>query len=174
MDKVQIGGVKIIGDLLQVSSFCSKKDMHMQNALCGELAKREINIQYLAKNRGDNQETVLTFCVEGSCMEQLNDIFSESPFNIFENRTISPAALVTFYPRCDKQELLGAILMMWGLKDLPLHGMATSLSAVSCVTDESRIDDVLSAINEHMILPPNHAPFMRETKVIQTALKVNS
>ena len=171
MEKIKIGGVRLNRKLLQVNFFGQESEVHLIAEVCREMARRTINIAFLSGRSAQGNMTRASFCVEADKEQQVRESLELITAHVQKAEFISPIAMITFHPRGDGLELLGAVLELWGQNNLPLHGLSTSLSAISCTTDDTRVEDVLSAIEDYVILPPNHAPLLPEIKVVQSPLK---
>ncbi len=132
------------------------------------LTKNEANVSFLVTRREGDAHRV-SFCVDKTYGRLVAELMKTAPAGV-SGKLIAPVALVTFYPRRKGLGLLGAVLAMWGSENFPLYGAATSLSAVSCATDDNRLEEIFSAIDEHMKLPSNHTPFVSPLKVTQSSL----
>ena len=139
--------------------------------VCGEMARRTVNIAFLSGKSAPGAMTRASICVEADKERQVRECLDVGAVHAEKTEFISPVAMITFHPRGDGLELLGSVLELWGRNNLPLHGLSTSLSAISCTTDDNRVEDVLSIIEDYVILPPNHAPLLPEIKVVQSLLK---
>jgi hypothetical protein len=171
MEKIKIGGVRLIRKLLQVNLFGKASEVLLISEVCREMARRAINIAFLSGRPAQGNTARASFCVEADKERQVGESLDFITAPIEKTEFLSPVAMITFHPRGDGLELLGAVLELWGENGLPLHGLSTSLSAISCTTDDARVEDVLSAIEDYLILPPNHAPLLPEIKVVQSLLK---
>ena len=74
---------------------------------------------------------------------------------------------LSIFPHHSNLKLLGLSFYVFGKQNLPLYGMASSISSLTFITDYSRLDEAVSTLLEYMDLPPNHAPFRPEIHVIQ-------
>jgi hypothetical protein len=171
MEKIKIGGVKLNRKLLQVNFFGHASEIQLLAEVCREMSRRAVNIAFLSGKSAPGSMTRASFCVEADKEQHVRESLDLSTVHVQKTEFISPIAMITFHPRGDGLELLGTVLELWGRNNLPLHGLSTSLSAISCTTDDNRVEDVLSAIEDYVILPPNHAPLLPEIKVVQSHLK---
>gem|GEM_PF-3061810 len=169
MDKIEIGGVRLKRDLVQVEFRFPSSACATTSEICDKLTRNEVNVSFFMTRSDKGAMSSVSFCVDRTHSRLVAEIMKRAPAGVAGKLT-SPVALITFYPRRKGLGLLGAVLAMWGMKKLPLYGVATSLSSVSCATDDTRVEEILSAIDEHMKLPSNHTPFVSPLKVTQSSL----
>ena len=74
---------------------------------------------------------------------------------------------LSIFPHHSNLKLLGLSFCLFGRQNLPLYGVASSISSLTFITDYAQLDNAVSILLEYMDLPPNHAPFRPEIHVIQ-------
>ena len=55
--------------------------------------------------------------------------------------------------------------LFFGKADLPIYGMAASLSALTLTTDFQMLDGAIESLKPYISLPPNHAPFRSQLRI---------
>ncbi len=76
--------------------------------------------------------------------------------------------ILTVFPHHSLIKILGVIMVSWGAQSIPIHGIATSLSGISFVTDYHCIDKAVEAIQHSFQLPDNRAPSKPEIRYYQS------
>jgi len=64
--------------------------------------------------------------------------------------------------------ILGLIISSWAAQSIPIYGIATSLSAISFVTDYQLIDKAAKVIQDLFQMPEDHAPIKPEIRYLQS------
>ena len=79
--------------------------------------------------------------------------------------------MITVFPRHSALAILGVVLASWGAESIPIYGIATSLSAVSFITDYRIMDKAIEAVQDSLQLPGNRAPIKSELHYYQSEVK---
>ena len=106
-------------------------------------------------------------CVESGDISRVKKVIDIEPALKENIEYISPVGALSIFPHHSKLKLLGLSFYILGKQQLPLYGMASSISSLTFITDYSQLDEAVSILLEYMDLPPNHAPFRPEIHVIQ-------
>jgi hypothetical protein len=78
--------------------------------------------------------------------------------------------MVTIFPYHSALSILGIIMATWVENSIPVYGVATSLSAISFLTDFQAIDKAVEVIQSSFQLPDNHAPLKPELHYYQSTV----
>lgn len=70
--------------------------------------------------------------------------------------------IITIFPHQSAVKILGAVMVSWAEQSIPIYGIATSLSAISFVTDYNLLDRSTKVIQDLFQLPEDHAPIKPE------------
>ncbi len=156
-----IGGLKISWELIQLRLF-PKAGLPVTE-LFRRLADQQINLTGVTLDVTDG-------LLSGLCLISAEDRFlverALQPFNgSFEIQT--NVGTVTLYPIQGRLGLVRRILSALSRAELPVYGVASSLSSLTITTDYRRLDDAVSAVRRLVELPDNHAPFRPEFRVKQ-------
>jgi hypothetical protein len=74
---------------------------------------------------------------------------------------------LSMFPHHSNLKLLGLSFYLFGELRLPVYAMASSISSLTFITDYQQLDNAVAALLEYVELPPNHAPFRQDIRVIQ-------
>lgn len=78
--------------------------------------------------------------------------------------------IISIFPHHSALKMLALIMVSWGKQSIPIHGIATSLSAISLTTDYHVVDKAVEVIQGLFQLPDNHAPLKPELLYYQSAM----
>jgi len=106
-------------------------------------------------------------CVDAGDINRIKKMVALEP-NLRETvEFISSVGALTLFPHRSNLKLMGLALFLFGREQIPMHGIASSISALTFITDFPILDNAVSIFLKYVDLPPNHAPFRPETQVIQ-------
>ena len=128
-----------------------------------------------------NLPFITTLCTAGnariSCCAMLQDgdrirnHFDGEPD--FEGKVtwVPAVGMLSLFPHKSRLRLLETALTAMASADLPIHGFATSVSALSLITDYRGMDLAVTAVKRHFDLPRGHVPMKPELLVSQSATR---
>jgi hypothetical protein len=160
-NKLSIGGLKVSPPLALIVMRAGARPSVAE--VFQRFAHQRINMTLVAL------ETIAGQPAGTCCIDQEELAAAEALLGPARNaiEIVAPVASLTLYPHKARLVLLQAVLWAFGQAGLPVHAVASSLSALSVATDYSRLDDALAAIETITELPPNHAPLRPTVRVRQ-------
>jgi len=163
---IRAGGIKVSPPLAQLDLARGSPPEPGITSLIAGLADERINITFLTRS-GPGALSEASLCVAEtdrsralSVARRLGDLDSRLS-------VIAPVVAVSIYPHGANAGLLGALLRTLAHKKLQLLGLATSLSALTITVEASHLAKILAALDDLLVLPPNHAPLRWELLVKQ-------
>ena len=163
-NKIRVNGIKCSRELIHINILPTHGKRNLNAIFLRSMTENRINVTFLsysalaARVQG-------SFCVALEDLERLNNILMLDP-DLKENvECISPVGSITIFPHKFSLNFFGCLLHVFGKAGLPLYGMAASLSALTLTTDFHLLDDAIRAIEPHVSLPPNHAPFYSQIRL---------
>ncbi len=160
---IRAGGIKVSPPLAQfdlVRGNSAPPDHGLVSLLAG-LADERINLTFLTR-AGSTAPTVASFCVTETDRARAEDVVRALPDIASRLSMIAPVVAVSVYPHGADAGLLGALLRTLAINNVPLLGLATSLSVLTVTVGASRLEPALAALDDILELPPNHAPLRWE------------
>ncbi len=124
-----------------------------------ELGKMGINVQFIVQDIELNDRANMSFCVSRGDMESalstIEGINSEIQAEKITCQT-DVAIISTHGPHFrDYPGIAGMVFSTLASVEINILAISTSISAVSCVIDESRVNDAVNALKEAFDIPPN-------------------
>lgn len=164
--KIRINGIKFSPELVQINLLNRFPPLDSMAFFFQLLAQHQINIPLILTS-GMGEKNTGSCCVAIDDINRIKRVVAEKP-NLKENLEFIPGiGTLSIFPHHSKLKLLGLSFYLLGKHQLPLYGMASSISSLTFITDYSQLDKAVSILLEYMDLPPNHAPFRPEVHVIQ-------
>lgn len=164
--KIQINGIKLSAELVQVNLLDGFPPQDFRALFFRLLAQNQINIPFIivAGMREKIQGSCCVAAEDAARVEKLVTMEPELRGNI---EFIFNLGALSMFPHHSKLKLLGLSFYLFGETRLPMYGMASSISSLTFITDYPKLDSIVSTLQQYVDLPPNHAPFRPEIRVIQ-------
>jgi aspartokinase len=173
MDRLKIGGLKISFALCQFELKGMEPPQKILSNISKALSTEKINIEFLTYNSANSGPYHISLCVNQNNFYSTSKIFQRNdllPLN-WEVIPREGIGMVTIFPYDSALAILAVIMVSWGKNSIPIYGVATSLSAVSFLTDFQAIDKAVEVIQASFQLPGNHAPLKPELHYYQSSLR---
>jgi len=167
-ERLSVGGIKLSPELVL---FNYSRHVHQACALLPTLrtlSHQQINIFFLSLARHGPEDTVTTsFCVLPEF--RTSTMAALTAMNTTDNNitSCSNVGVLSIYPHRHNLSLLGKVLSTLAGQGVPIHGLCTSISALSILTDFKEFDAAVTALAGVLDLPPNHSPFRQEFRIRQ-------
>jgi len=84
---------------------------------------------------------------------------------------VPAVGMLSLFPHKSRLRMLETALAAMAWADLAIHGFATSVSALTLVTDYRGVDRAVEALKRHFELPRGFVPMKPEFKVRQSATR---
>ncbi len=164
--KIRISGVKLSWELAQFNCAETSGRVVWTARLIRYMAENRINISFLCFNSGD-KGTTSSCCVAAEDFGAAKRLLNQEPRIKDHLDIIAPVGTLTLFPHHDSLALLGLVISEFGKADIPIHGIGTSISALTFSVDYRRLDRAVGVLEAVLELPANHAPFRPEFRVKQ-------
>ena len=172
MERLKIGGVKLSVEFCHFELRGSDPPQKTASTVSKALASEKINIEFLTYNSSKDGVYQISICVNQDKFYSTSKIFQKKgclPVN-WEVSSREKIGMVTIFPYHSALAILGVIMATWGGNAMPIYGVATSLSAISFLTDFQAIDKAVEVIESSFQLPDNHAPLKPELHYYQSTV----
>jgi aspartokinase len=164
MEKVKLGGMKQSLELCQFDLRGPDSPERIVPRVCKLLASQKINIAFLTYNKRDNESYQLTICLNQCDFTRSSGILNTEGTlpRGWTMRSREHVGILTVYPHHGPIKIIGRVIVLWATQSIPIYGIATSLSAISFITDYHAIDKGSEVILNSFQLPDEHAPIRPE------------
>jgi aspartokinase len=164
MEKVKLGGMKQSLELCQFDLKGPDLPERIVPRISRVLASHKINIAFITYNQLRNEFHQLTICPHQYDSSRTSGILVTTgtlPAG-WAIRSREHVGIITVYPHRSPIKILGCVMVSWAAQSIPIYGIATSLSAISFITDYGTIDKAIEVLRETFQLPEDHAPIKPE------------
>jgi len=173
MGKVKIGGLKQSLELCQFSLKGPDSSGTIASKISRLLASHQINIEFLTYYPNKTAHHRLTFCISQDLYSRVLQILKkdDSLPKAWHINCREHVGMVTLFPHHSTLTIVGILMTSWKEQSIPLYGIATSLSAISFVTDFQTLDKATDIIQNFFQLPNGHAPLKPVIRYYQSTIR---
>jgi hypothetical protein len=163
MEKMPIAGVKRSGELLQVniSGFSNVLDAKFE--LSRLLSANHINMPFLSGVFLEERSEA-TGCVSAAEESRVRQLIQADSKLRHRAEFFPSVGLISLFPHQSSLKVLGLSLFALGAAGLPLHGMCSSLSALTLITRYDCLEDAVASLQEHLDVPRENDAFEADLK----------
>jgi len=170
MEKLKIGGLKQSLELCQFVLRGLDSSEEIASKVSKLLLSQKINMELLTFYSQRNNYHQLTFCISQDKFSATSEILKKegSLPRDWEINSREQVGIITIFPHQSAIMILGLIMSSWAAHSIPIYGIATSLSAISFVTDYQLADKATKVIQDLFQMPEDHAPIKPEIRYHQS------
>ncbi len=165
-DHTPINGLKRSERLASIWIHTPSRMANPLPRFCRLLARQQINIAFLTSAGLIDSQPVLC-CIDCKDQPLVADLMDRNEDLKPYIRYGDSVGVITFYPHHSSLQLLGMALQLLSRKQIRVHGLASSIAALSFVVDFQRLDDAARAFAANLQLPRNAAPQRAEFRIRQ-------
>ncbi|MFW6115195.1 MAG: hypothetical protein ACOC6E_02735 [Thermodesulfobacteriota bacterium] len=164
MEKVKLGGMKQSLELCQFDLRGPDVPERVIPNLSRLLASQKINIGFITYNQLSSEFHHITICPYQDDFSSTSRILNAAgtlPVG-WEMHAREHVGTITVYPHRSPIKILAGVMMTWASESIPIYGIATSLSAISFITEYGMIDKGVALLRTAFEMPDDHAPVKPE------------
>lgn len=167
MERIKIEGIKLSNELAAVNFRNLPNVRDHQSRFCHILAGNQVNLIFLSTTCiGENNQ--LLCCVAVEDQRRVKDLIDSEPGMNSYVEYIHDVGLLSVFPHQFSLKTLGLVLKVFGKTHLPLYGLASSLSALTFITDYVHLSKAVTALQECLDVPPDQISLKPEIRVRQS------
>ncbi len=155
-DKIQIGGIIRNANLSLLGVIGLPDRPGSARLVMNAMGRRGINVEFIAQGIGEQDRANLTFCVSKDNFKDAldalrQDVAAEVEAIVFIENV---ASVAIFGPDFRQRPAVAASLFeALAQADINIRAISTSISTVSCIIDNDRLEDALVAVHQSFELP---------------------
>lgn len=154
-EKVRISGIKLSSELVLLyvpdpdnSGFSISPLFHILN-------EKRINMPFVAVSSMDTGFSG-SCCVSSQDIDHVRNIVDADDILKTKVQCIHGVGMVSVFPHRRSMKVLGLSLHAFAKEHIPLLGMASSISALTFITDYIRLDEAAVSLAGYLNLPMNY------------------
>ena len=163
-DKLRADGIKLSLEmtLITIRAFSSELDPNARFLkLMGE---NRINLPFLCDAARDDSKSGI-YCILSEDIPRAKRVIARGETLATRLEYLPSVGSISVFPHNFNLEFIGVMLSLMGRSGAPMHGLATSISALSMITDFSLLEQVANYLSRHVSLPGNHSPFRPDIRI---------
>lgn len=166
MQKIRINGLKLSTELVRLHLELSEGDKKPMTDMCRLLGDHKVNILFMT-NAVQSEQTYALFCIDADKHRLAESLIGKEPCLKASTRIFPGGGLLTLFPHKSSLRMVGLVLQKLGENRIPMYGLASSIAAITFVTDYNRLDDAAKVLTECLDLPESATPIKSILKVKQ-------
>jgi aspartokinase len=165
--RIRIGGLKLSGELVGLRLFKGSDPEVSIEHLPEVLSKNRVNMPFLTVT-GNEHRSRITCCVDAENENQIRKIIHNEPLLRDQVEVLTGVGSLSLFPHKFDLRMVGLCFSALAKAEIPIHGMASSLSSLTFVVDFALLGKAVNALTEFLEFPPDHAPFEPVIHVTQS------
>jgi hypothetical protein len=166
MKKIRVEGIKLSDELLQVNLRSLSVSKTPASQICQLLTINQINMPFLSMTHME-EGLHLSLCVTSEDSIRVRALLESEPTLTGNLEFIPAVGLLSLFPHQSSLKFLGLSLCAFKKAHVPLYGMASSISALTFITDYAHLDRAVASLEKYLDFPPNFAPYRPEIHIRQ-------
>ena len=157
-ENLRADGIKLSLEMTLVTIRTSSGGLDPNARFLKLMGENRINLPFLCSAARDDT-TVSTYCILTEDITRANNVIASDKTVMTHIEYLPSVGTISVFPHNFNLEFFGMILRLMGELGAPLHGLATSISALCMVTDFSLLEQIAGYLARYVSLPGNHSPF---------------
>lgn len=166
-EHLSINGLKLSDPLIVVRVDEGGQAVGRLTRLCRLLAENEVNLAFMTWAGASLDRQPILCCIDpkdqvaaAQWIDRTDDLRGQVRFG-------GTVGLITFYPHHSSLKLMGLALELFSRSGIVVHGLASSISALSFVVDFDRLEEAGRLLSDHFELPENVSPPRADFRIRQ-------
>jgi hypothetical protein len=166
MPKIPINGIKLSGPYTTLWVAASGLKAARLGALYRRLTDNCVNIAYMTTGNAISHEPAL-YCIHRTELAKVKELLDSDPQFHDGIRVGGDVGLLTLYPHRSSLSVLGSALLLLGEHGVCIHGMASSISALSFVVAFEQLEAAGTVLSRGLELPESATPMTATVRIRQ-------
>ena len=166
-EKIRIEGIKLSGELVAVIFRNLSNIKNHISRFCHILVENRVNLVFLTTTNIHNNVQV-SFCVAVEDQALVKELVKTEAGVAPDVEFIAAVGALSIFHHQFDLKFLGLVLNIFGRARLPVYGLASSLSTLTCITDYANLNKAVKAIQEYIDVPSGQISLKPEFHVKQS------
>ena len=164
IDTLRANGIKLSLEMTLITIRASSSESDPNARFLKLMGENRINLPFLCDAARD-AITSGTYCMLSEDIPRAERIIAGDQTLAPNLEYLPSVGSISVFPHNFSLVFIGSVLRLMGESGAPLYGLATSISALTMITDFSRLGPTVDYFARHMSLPGNHSPFSPELHI---------
>ena len=163
-EPLRADGIKLSLEMTLITIRASSSELDPNARFLKLMGENRINLPFLCDAAHDSRKSG-TYCILSEDIPRAKWIINgDKPLTTCLEYLPSVGSISVF-PHNFNLEFIGVMLSLMGQSGAPLHGLATSISALTMITAFSLLEQTATYLSRHVSLPGNHSPFSPDIRI---------
>lgn len=145
--RIRIDGITLSKRLIVVQLWNLPDINGYLDQFCRTLSKHHINLSFLSATRMEGERQI-TCCVAEEDQNSIKTVLQSEIGLACSVRYISSACILSLFPHRFDLKVLGLVIKAFDDSNIPLYGLASSISTLSFLTRYDTLDDAVVALKK--------------------------
>jgi hypothetical protein len=128
------------------------------------MGENRINLPFLC-DAARNASKAGTYCMLTEDIPRAERVIARDRTLADRLKYLPSVGSISVFPHHFNLAFMGAMLSLMGQSGAPLYGLATSIAALTMITDFSQLEQAAAYLARHVALPGNHSPFNPDIRI---------
>ena len=163
-DTMRANGIKLSLEMTLIVIRSSASALDPNARFLKLMGENRINLPFLC-NAARSEGVSGTYCILSEDTPKAKRVIAGDETLAIRLEYLPSVGSISVFPHNFNLAFTGAILHLLGQSGAPLYGLATSISALTMITDFSRLEETAAFLAQHVSLPGNHSPFNPDMRI---------
>ncbi len=164
MEQIHIKGLKLSDELALLHLEMSGDILDPLAEVCRLLGDNHINILFMSSATQAHQKHGIC-CIESDQTSLAQELISKNSNLVTAASVKSGVGLVTLFPHQSSLKMVGVVLEKLSEHVIPIYGLASSIAAITVVTDFHYLDSAAQVLGRSLHLPHDATPVRSGIKI---------
>jgi len=162
--ELRANGIKLSLEMTLITIRSSSSGSDPNARFLKLMGENRINLPFLCIAARDNTISG-TYCMLSEDQSRAKSVIALDKTLVTQIDYLPSVGSISVFPHNFDLEFLGDMLRLLSESGAPLHGTATSISALTMITDFPRLEQTADYLFRHVTLPDNHSPFNPDIRI---------
>jgi len=163
-DTLRADGIKLSLEMTLITIRASSGELDPNARFLKLMGENRINLPFLCDAARDDSKSGI-YCILSEDIPRAKQIINWDKTLTTCLKYLPSVGSISVFPHNFNLAFIGVVLRLMGQSGAPLHGMATSISALTMVTNFSLLEQTATYLSRHVALPGNHSPFSPDIRI---------
>jgi len=163
-DTLRADGIKLSLEMTLITIRASLSESDPCARFLKLMGENRINLPFLCIAARDDSKSGI-YCILSEDIPRAKRVIARGETLATRLEYLPSVGSISVFPHNFNLEFIGVMLSLMGQSGAPMHGLATSISALSMITDFSLLEQVANYLSRHVSLPGNHSPFRPDIRI---------
>lgn len=163
-DTLRANGIKLSLEMTLITIRASSGASDLNARFLKLMGENRINLPFLC-NAARDAITAGTYCMLSEDIPRAERIIAGDKTLALNLEYLPSVGSISVFPHNFSLAFIGGVLRLMGRFGAPLYSLATSISALTMITDFPKLGPTADYLARHVSLPQSHSPFRPEIHI---------